>query len=151
AVLVSALLLPFLSTARGQDTQPTFINVHAPLTSTTMVIVPLDKSVSSQGTGFIVDREKRLMVTNKHVVADKDELHVMFPAHEAGHVRSDRAYYLRKVEPIKGKVLDRDAGHDLALVELESVPPEAVELKLAMRSPEPGDKIHASGNPGTDK
>lgn len=144
-----ALLLLALPAARAQD-NPTYINVHAPLTSTTMVVVPLGKGMASQGSGFVVDRENRLMVTNKHVVMDKDDVDVIFPVYEADHVRTDRAYYLKKARPVRGKVLDRDQGHDLALVQLESLPNEAVELKLADKSPEPGDKIHASGNPGSD-
>src|SRR5262249_30545025 len=62
----------------------------------------------------------------------------------------DRTYYLEKVRPVKGRVLDTDSRRDLAVIELESLPLQATELKLAARSPLTASTVHTVGNPGTN-
>ncbi len=110
----------------------------------------------SAGTGFLIDRERRLLLTAHHVVTDSDngrvtdEVRVVFPAFEDGRPVAEKAYYKERLATlsVRGKVFDTDPERDLAVIVLESVPEGAAALKLAAESPWPGDVVHAVGNPG---
>lgn len=102
-----------------------------------------------RGSGWVLDAEKRLLVTCWHVVGDNDAVEVVFPV--KGQAR--RAWYLEHLpklreqgQAVKGKVVHRDAGVDLALVELASLPPGVTALPLAANGVGPGDRVHAVGN-----
>ena len=84
---------------------------------------------AGKGTGWILDRSRRLLVTCAHVVGDNTTVDVVFPVREGGAVVADRGYYfehmpdLRKSgTAVRGRVLKRNPAVDLALVELESLP-----------------------------
>ena len=81
------------------------------------------------GTGFVVDVEKKLLVTCRHVVADRTKVDVIFPWVRDGELVTDR----RRISPSAfasansacsspAKVLRKSDELDLALVELESLP-----------------------------
>src|SRR5262249_12053350 len=114
----------------------------------TMLVIVRQGSFTSTGTGFLVDRGERLMVTNQHVVGARDRVAVYFPAFKNGRVIAEVESY-RKLQPIYGQVIVADAQRDLAVVQLNSVPPEAAALTLASESAGPTDRIHSIGNPGT--
>jgi tetratricopeptide (TPR) repeat protein/S1-C subfamily serine protease len=104
-----------------------------------------------KGTGWVVDRSRRLLVTAAHVVGDNHTAEVVFPA-PPGPI-GERAWYfehyarLRKEGlVVRGKVLRRSEAADLALVELESLPPGMAELPLAAAPARPGDRVHVVGN-----
>jgi tetratricopeptide (TPR) repeat protein len=105
------------------------------------------------GTGWLLDRERRLLVTNYHVVGDQDSAEVTFPAYHDGKLIAERTYYrdnrdlLRKTGHfVTGRVLSRDPDRDLALLELAALPDGASELPLAADSPDPGETVHSIGN-----
>ena len=58
----------------------------------------------SYGSGWLADRERKLVVTNHHVVDGTDAVQVYFPAFENDLVIPDRTYYLEKVRPVRGRV-----------------------------------------------
>ncbi len=101
----------------------------------------------AQGTGWVADSRKRLLVTSCHAVADADAVEAVFyPG------TTDRAELLvslpglrKKGLAVRGKVLRRDAGLDLALVELGSLPAGARELALSPTSPSVGERLHLVG------
>jgi tetratricopeptide (TPR) repeat protein/S1-C subfamily serine protease len=106
-----------------------------------------------RGTGWILDAEKRWLVTCWHVVGDNDTVEVVFPVKVEGHFEAKRAWYLEHMpalreqkRAVKGKVLHRETGVDLALVELESLPEGMVALPIASQSPPPGERVHGVGN-----
>jgi hypothetical protein len=99
------------------------------------------------GTGWVVDRNKRHVITNYHVVEDRKDILVVFPAYAEGKVIPERDYYLKKARPVKGAVISSDPKRDLALIELASMPAGVTELLLARESPSPGDRIYTVGNP----
>lgn len=105
-------------------------------------------SKTASGTGWVADRERKLVVTCHHVVAGTDTIQVYFPLYKNGQVIADRAYYLENGRPVTGRVLDSDPKRDLAVIELPSLPPEANELKLAADSPATAGTVHTVGNPG---
>ncbi|MFO0948075.1 MAG: tetratricopeptide repeat protein [Planctomycetota bacterium] len=113
------------------------------LHGTVWIRVPL-KDGASLGTGCLVDKDKKLVITNHHVVsAGKGEADIYFPVMKDGVLVTDPDYYRRKVGAIKGKIIDSDSTVDLALIELEEVPESAVPLTLAPQSPVPGEEVHS--------
>lgn len=100
-----------------------------------------------RGTAWVVDRQRRWLITSQHVLEDAPDVQVMFPIIRGGRVLADRDYY--KNEPwLKGRVLAANPRCDLALIELARLPDEAAELMLASDSAEPGERVHSVSNPG---
>ncbi len=106
-----------------------------------------------QGTGWVVDRERRWLVTCYHVVGDNDSVEVVFPVRRGGRILDERQWYVTHLpelrtsgHAVQGKVLRRNRDTDLALVELASLPAEVGELALASSPPGPGDSAHSLGN-----
>ena len=112
--------------------------------STAWVLTP-----KGSGTGALVDRTRRLVVTNYHVVEDMSEIMVCFPRFQGGTLIAERKHYLENMPKlgIRGRVVAQDPGRDLALIELASVPDDAEALVLAASSPNPGEQVHSIGNP----
>jgi tetratricopeptide (TPR) repeat protein len=119
------------------------------LQSTVLIINVCANGDVATGTGWIVDKSKRLIVTNDHVVDGTKALLVLFPAYKDGKLITDQDYYLnlKDVKPIPGKLIDSDSKCDLALIHLETMPAEAVPLKRASQSVVPGEVVHSLGNP----
>jgi tetratricopeptide (TPR) repeat protein len=110
------------------------------------------------GTGFVVDRNRKRLVTNYHVVDTNHRIvenaanvFVYFPLFRGGRSVADRKQYIRYDRPVRGKVLAVDARRDLAVIELELVIPEALELSLAAASARRGEKVYMIGNPGASE
>lgn len=142
--LVLVLVLPTLVLAEDPDR----IEVHKPLPSTAMVLNMLGQGAGVQGSGFLVDRSERYLLTNHHVARTKQDVEVLFPVYDMGMALVRRDYYLKKAPRIKGKCVVSDALHDLALIKLESVPNEVPEVRLAEKRPKLDERTHLMGNPG---
>ncbi len=108
---------------------------------------------NSSGSGVLIDAERKLVVTNFHVVGELEKVMVCFPAFEDDRLIAQRSHYRKRLKKIgiPGRVTVRDPRRDLALIELESVPEGAKALSLAKSSPSPGAKIHSVGNPGASE
>jgi len=115
------------------------------LLSTGWVVVP-GKAGLSIGTCFVVDRERRLVVTCRHVVGECEEALVYFPAVRDGAVQVENTHYLTKTAARVGQVVATDRVADLALIRLSSLPEGAEALPLASAGPEPGSNVHSIGN-----
>lgn len=103
------------------------------------------------GSGSLVDKGRRLVLTNYHVVGDVKKATVFFPVFGADkHVIPERKYYLDHMGKlgIPGEVVEIDKEGDLALIRIDRVPDGAEEIALAPASPEPGQTVHSIGNPG---
>jgi S1-C subfamily serine protease len=143
------LLLPW--PARGQDGEGGEKLYQRLLKSTVWVLSVEDDRIVASGTGSLVDLQRRLVVTNFHVVDDNDEVFAFFPARAGGLVIPERSYYLemaKKRQGIPGKVLARDKKKDLALVQLDVLPDGVQEVKLARDSAKTAQRVHSVGNPG---
>jgi S1-C subfamily serine protease len=102
------------------------------------------------GTGWLVDAKKNLVVTNFHVVRNKEVAAVFFPLYVGGNlVRDRKAYnpYIARGAGIPGKILASDNKRDLALIQLRAAPPGAQALPLAAEEVQPGDRVYSIGNP----
>ena len=98
----------------------------------------------SHGTGWILDAEKKLMVTNDHVVEGTDVVDVIFPVWKDGKlVREEVAY--NSAPRVKGIVIDRDRNRDLALIKLDSIPEGTKAIELADAEPDTGDEVRLIG------
>ncbi len=141
AILASLLLLT--PPAPAADPSPPDLYQRT-LRGTAWVITP----TKGKGTGWVIDRDRKWLITNFHVVGDHETVDVLFPARREGRLVTERTYYLQNLRDLhrSGRVVNKDPGRDLALVELESLPDEVAALKLAAVPPQPGDEVHAIGN-----
>jgi hypothetical protein len=103
------------------------------------------------GSGSVVDRGRRLVLTNYHVVGDVKKVTVFFPVYGADKKAiPERNYYLDRAGKlgIPGEVVEIDREADLALIRIDRVPEVVPALPLAASSPDPGQSVHSIGNPG---
>lgn len=104
----------------------------------------IDGTGVRHGTGWILDLDKKLMVTNHHVVDGADEVVVTFPMWKDGKLVTSEAAYLTAPK-VKATVIDRDANRDLAVIRVESIPDGMHALKLAAAEPDAGDEVRLIG------
>lgn len=99
----------------------------------------------SHGSGWILDKEAGLIVTNEHVIEGKDEVEIFFPVYDGTKPNRDYRHYLNNVKPTKAIVLDREYNRDLAILKVESIPATSRALKIAAASVEEGDEVRTVG------
>ncbi len=134
------------------------------LKSTAWILVALPQSKSLvEGSGFLVNAQEKLVITNFHVVyVGKNaqgvqfarEAEVFFPEQDKeGKNIHDPNYYLKKPDRGKRKaqVLAVNQQRDLALLRLHELPPGVQALPLAKSSASAGQKVHSLGNPGVSR
>jgi serine protease Do len=145
-VILGLSALPLISSIALADEA----NYARTLGSTTWIITSNADDETSTGTGVFVDAEKRLVLTNAHVVGDSRTAVVFFPELEDGQPKVKRKHYLANVLKLAqpGKVVAIDRKRDLALIELPSVPERAKAIELAEKSVTPGSHVDMIGNPG---
>jgi hypothetical protein len=153
-VAALATVAPEQARSQGESGEKIFDRA---VKSTVWVIVPRPDGKVESGTGSLIDRAHRLVITNFHVVGRAgespkgDSVYVFFPHYANGELISDRTYYTRLLargRTIHGTVKYRDDKRDLALIELDQVPSGAQSLKLAAHSVKAGQTVHSIGNPG---
>ncbi len=144
--IIAAGLLLAPCSARAEDDNGTKI-YYAGLKSACFVYTP---KVGS-GSGSLIDAQKRYIITNNHVVGNADMVIVHFPMYDTkGKPIVERDKYKQSItanKGIRGKVLVREESRDLAIVQLERLPPGVRAVKFAETSPDIGENIHSIGNP----
>lgn len=105
------------------------------------------------GTGWVVDARRRLVVTARHVVADRESVDVCFLDHPLGHAITDRRHYVADFADLRrrglaatGRVILRHENADLALLVLARLPAGTPALPLAEKSARPGDACRSVGH-----
>src|SRR5262245_47943957 len=105
------------------------------------------------GSGFVIDTKERLLITCRHVVADRKKVDVFFPWVRDGELVTDRREYLRNRDELRerkllvtGTVLKTADETDLALVQLDALPPGTEAVKLAGKMQQPGEALRVVGN-----
>jgi S1-C subfamily serine protease len=142
AAAAGVTVLSTPSAAEAQQADPE--KVYAGLIKSTAWVI----SGSVTGTGSLIDGEKRLIVTNHHVVGDNAVVDVLFPMFDKnGRVIAERASYLKSAKRHRGRVVARDPRRDLAVIQLAEVPAGVAVLPMAAESPAPGARVHSIGNP----
>jgi S1-C subfamily serine protease len=99
------------------------------------------------GTGVLVDKKHRLLLTNVHVVGASPGVTVYFPEFADEEMIAVREHYHKK-PGIAGKVVQRLERSDLALVQLEEVPAGVDAVVLSAKSARPAQPVLSVGNPG---
>jgi S1-C subfamily serine protease/Flp pilus assembly protein TadD len=134
---------------RAAPAEPEVDVYRQTLRGTVWLITP----AKGKGTGWVIDRGRKLLITNLHVVADHDAVDVIFPVRRDGRLVTERSYYTENIRDLQkagravsGRVRRTDPDRDLALVELDSLPDDVTELKLAAAPPRPGEEVHSIGN-----
>ena len=157
-LLFAGLLLGFAPAAFAQ-TPPPLPPAPQPVDSGTAVYQKVLKSTvwvhsertrgTATGTGSLIDKGRRLVLTNYHVVGDVKRATVYFPVFENGKANSDKKFYTERSGRlgIPGDVVELDKGADLALIRVDRLPEGATEISLGT-SPDPGQTVHSIGNPG---
>jgi HEAT repeat protein/S1-C subfamily serine protease/DNA-directed RNA polymerase subunit RPC12/RpoP len=108
----------------------------------------------AMGTGSLIDRDNRLVLTNYHVVHGMVDFFVLFPTYEQKDGKRElirvRSKNLDMSTQVKGTVVAHDKTHDLALIQLDRIPEGlGIEaLPFAKTDPASGDDVHSVGNPG---
>jgi S1-C subfamily serine protease len=112
-------------------------------------------SPSGQGTGWVLDTDARLLITNYHVVSNghggvTDTVRVVFPVFQDGQVIPERKFYQEHLKDLTvvGHVLHTEPVRDLALVQFDALPADVHSLALAPEGAQPGDAVFSIGNPG---
>ena len=142
-VTVAALCLASAGVGRA-DSQVYQSMLH----STGLVEVPDPNGSVTYGTCWVVDRQRGLALTSQHVVGDAAEAVVYFPAYRDGAAITELDYYHRQVAAVRGRVVHREVGRDLALLRLDALPDHVKAIPLAAQSAGPGDTVHSVGNSG---
>lgn len=127
-------------------------NYRRALDATTWVLSKNSEGTSS-GTGVLVDKDRKLVITNAHVVGDSRSAVVFFRDLKDARPIVEKSHYLDNVRKlgVRGRVVAVDRKRDLALVELEKLPESAKALELAEESTSPGVAIDSIGNPGASE
>jgi hypothetical protein len=130
-----------VNTARADKTDDIY---PCTLRGTGLILTP-----TGSGTGWIVDLEQGLLVTNDHVVAGHDQVDVVFPEYgKNGRPVAELTHYVQHAKRLRAEVIDADGPRDLALIRLRDKPPERIAaLKPADREPQPAERVHSVGNP----
>jgi len=122
------------------------------LKSVAWIIVPQSANMVAMGTGTLVDRTNRLVLTNNHVIRGGNSILVFFPNfREGGQPIAERDNYLKHVERKdvnRAIVVATDVLRDLALIQLEQIPDGVEALAVGRQSANVGQTVHSVGNPG---
>ncbi len=106
------------------------------------------------GSGFAVNAEKRLVVTNFHVVGREHRVAVVFPLYDArGELGTDASRYERRAEElaVEGEVIDVSEECDLALIRVDRrLPDRAAAVPLARQPAATGSVVYSVGGSGAE-
>jgi S1-C subfamily serine protease len=124
--------------------------IYRKLVRSTVLIVRADVTVGI-GTGFLVDRKNRLIVTNSHVVNDNTVVHLVFPKFDSNQevIADAKSYGLHdRTISNPATVLYSEPEKDLALIQAGSLSEICEEVTLAERPAVTGSDLYSIGNSG---
>ena len=117
--------------------------------------------VFGKGSGVLIDKARRLVVTNEHVVGNVALIAVFFPYRDRnGRLIKNEGFYFENWEWLDrlgyhtdGRVVAKNVRNDLAIIQLDHLPATTREIKHDFTrniedSMRQGDKVHILGNPG---
>ncbi len=99
----------------------------------------------SSGTGWILDKENRWIVTSRHVVETAENAKIVFPTIKDGRPLTSPEDYQNEANFSKGTIVDSLQSIDLAIIQVDSLPEGSTALVLAQSSSMPGDRVHTIG------
>jgi HEAT repeat protein len=102
------------------------------------------------GSGSLIDRKHRLILTNVHVVGRANNVIIHFPTHKDNKLIVNKDAYMA-MPGIKGTVVMKQEKADIALIQLEKLPNNVAVLPMSMKGARPAQEVHSMGNPGASK
>jgi tetratricopeptide (TPR) repeat protein len=111
------------------------------------------QSTGGRAAGVLIDRDRRLVLTSAAAVGTESVVDVVAPRWESGRLVPEADAYADRLglrlsgHCVAGMVLARDEARDLALIELDAVPPDLMPLRLARVGPRMGDPVASMGHP----
>jgi S1-C subfamily serine protease len=100
------------------------------------------------GTGWVVDQQRKHVITNHHVAEGTDTVSVLFAEFDADNkLITDPRHYHKTASRLVGTVLRTDSQRDLTLIQLDSLPEHCPALKLAEDNVAGGERVHSVGHP----
>jgi S1-C subfamily serine protease len=106
-----------------------------------------------EGSGWVVNAQRRFIVTNYHVVGEDRHVQVFFPYYVNNQALTARKPYVNLIAAgggNTGTVIAVDRSRDLAVIQLSSAPAWIKGLPIAPESVTPGERVYNLGNPGGD-
>ena len=104
-----------------------------------------------EGTAWVADAGRRLLVTNHHVVDLARAIHIHFPTEcRAGEVATARDWYEARGPGIVARVVAANPLKDLAVLQVRQLPAGVKELRLAGGAA-PGELAHTVGTASTSQ
>lgn len=121
------------------------------LKSTVFICTATSNSVGC-GSGSLIHGQRKLVLTNHHVVGNNRTVLVFFPSYTEGEVEPKPRHYIDNVKTlgIRATVLAKSEAQDLALLELERVPEGVEGLPLASKPVGAGAKLYSVGASGIE-
>src|SRR5262249_8014444 len=105
---------------------PTGKDIYQHVLKSTAWILTKMRQATAMGTGTLIDKKNRLVLTNYHVVHGQLDMVVFFPVYKNGKLVSERSVYLeqvknRAIDVVHAKVIDQDTRRDLALIQVDKI------------------------------
>ena len=137
--------------------------IHDRAMSSVVWIETFDNNDSylGKGSGVLIDKERRLVVTNEHVIRGAADIYVFFPwKDQNGNLNRKEDFYFEnwgwlenRRYASQARVISQDVRNDVAIIQLDQLSPVAREIKHDFSknvedSMRKGDKVHVLGNPG---
>lgn len=150
SLAVVAALVPLLRAPAPAQEAATGAKVYKQTVPSVVWIHSQRSKGLATGSGTLIDRDRRLVLTNYHVVEENPRATVFFPYFRNGQPVAEKQFYLDRKNRLgrAGRVVAVDKQADLALIQLGSVPDDAKGVPLAPASPDPGDPVQSIGNTG---
>jgi S1-C subfamily serine protease len=129
---------------------PVSVAIEWAPTRATVWIRAGDKAV---GAGWVIDTDRRWIVTARHVLADRETVEVFFQDLRDGKAIIDRDYYLSERADLRkrgrltrAKLVAKNDTTDLALLCAERLPSDVARLSLANQHARPGQACFSIGH-----
>ncbi len=121
--------------------------------ATCILAADVQKQGIAMGSGSLVDKKNRLVLTNHHVAGAAEKIAVFFPTYDKnGKLIAERDRFFRQfrsnTDIIEARVVAADKKTDLCLLQLQRLPSGVEGLPIAKQSCRVGHRVHSVGNPG---
>ncbi len=149
-LLAPLLLLGFALPAAADEPKAEGAKVYKKAVPSVVWIHSKRANGLATGSGALIDKDRRLVLTNYHVVLDNPTAKVFFPQYRDGQAVAEKDYYRDRAKrlAIDARVIAVSKAADLAILKLDSLPDDTAALDLATGSPDPGDTVHSIGSAG---
>jgi S1-C subfamily serine protease len=152
ALALGAALWFIGSRATGAEAEEIY---HRAVHGTVWIVNSIGWFSETWGSGYLADKERRLVVTNEHVTAGRWTMSVYFPMRDSkGHLIEEQTFYRNNKGKLRksnycavGRVVAFDKEKDLAILYLDRLPKDALALRLAYAGPTKKEPLHVIGHP----